>query len=63
MLEISQNKIDKEYFKYLHNDLGFIKSEIQRAWQKANEIYPNEKKLVLEVLTRDILRGDYKPQF
>jgi len=53
---------------YLINDLGFNREDCDKAWVKAQKHFPsyNPKSigdlLTLEVATRDILRGEFRPE-
>ncbi len=62
------NNIRAPYLFYLINDLGFTRDDCEKAWEKAKKYFPsyNPKSsgqlLTLEVATRDILRGEFRPE-
>ena len=51
-------KVRPKFREYLYS-LNFNDKQIIEAWHKASEDFPNESLSVKEVVTRDILRGDY----
>lgn len=58
----------EDFLAYLMNDLNFKKEECVSAWEKAQKHFPSytpeisSHLLTLEVVTRDILRGDFRPE-
>ncbi len=61
------NEIGKEFLSYLIDELKFSKEDCIKAWEKAQKHFPSYNPeitshlLTLEVVTRDILRGDFRP--
>ena len=52
-------QIRPEFLFYLINDLGFTRLESEDAWKQALKDFPDSELLTQEVVTRDILRGEY----
>lgn len=70
---MSENKaklvpIREPYSHYLTNNLGYTKEECEKAWEKAQRHFPRHdpkskgQLMTLEIVTRDILRGDFRPE-
>lgn len=61
-------EIRQDFLEYLTNDLHFSEEESVQAWEKAQKHFPSydaehsSDLLTLEVVTRDILRGDFRPE-
>lgn len=56
------------YLFHLVGTLGYTKEECDKAWEKAQKHFPRHdpkskgQLMTLEVVTRDILRGDFRPE-
>ena len=64
---MSGAEIRPKYLFYLINDLGFTREECEDAWIKVQKHFPsyNVKSITqrdtLEIIARDILRGEFRP--